>query len=87
MYEGKPDNRFSSFLRRVEVIEDKQSHVCFDTCPLFLHVDTKLLTALAVEYDEILQALQAGGDVLLSKPLLDPGFVGVFRRNSQLQDC
>jgi hypothetical protein len=35
----------------------KKAHICLDICPLFFHVDTKLLKTLAIQYDEILEAL------------------------------
>jgi hypothetical protein len=40
--------------------------------PLFFHIISKLIKALVIKYDEILQALAVEGDVLLPKQFLDP---------------
>jgi hypothetical protein len=42
-----------------------------DIRPVFFHVVSKLVQALAITYDEIFQVLAVEGDVLLSKPFLD----------------
>jgi hypothetical protein len=43
-----------------------------DISPLFFHIVSKLVQELVITCDEIFQALAAEGDVLHTKPFLDP---------------
>jgi hypothetical protein len=57
----------------MEVNGKKESRqISLDISPLFYHIVSKLVQALVIKYDEILQALAFGGDILLPKPFLGP---------------
>jgi hypothetical protein len=50
----------------------KSTWISLDTGPLFFHITSKLVQALAKIYDEIFQALVVKGDILLPKQFMDP---------------
>jgi hypothetical protein len=56
----------------MEVSRDKKSiHISLDISLLFIHTLSKHVQAHVITYDEIFQALNVEGDVLLLKPFLD----------------
>jgi hypothetical protein len=57
----------------MEISGDKESTwISSDISPLFFHIDSKLVQALVIIFNEISQALAIEGDILLLKPFLDP---------------
>jgi hypothetical protein len=57
----------------MKVSGDKRStRIFLDISLLFFHLVSKLVQAFVIKYDEIFQVLAVEGDVLLSKPFLDP---------------